>query len=254
MLSLAAGVMADLPVPDSVTAAAAAGWPACGVWFDHEVWTAAHEREVLRRLADSGIAVLDVEPIIVGLEPDVSERLVDAAAVLGARFILFTARVADQALVVERFGHACDLAAAADPRLTIVYEFLPAFPIGTLAGALGVVRDSGRSNGAVLVDNLHLARSGVTPEVLHSLDPSLLPYLQVSDAPRQAPKGSDELLHEARHARLWPGDGELPIGELLSAVPHVPLSFEVRSQRVRDTFRDPLDRAAFAWSRVHHLA
>ncbi|MSW20443.1 MAG: hypothetical protein F2873_06060, partial [Actinobacteria bacterium] len=58
--------MADLPVPDSVTAAAAAGWPACGVWFDHEVWTAAHEREVLRRVADSGIAVLDVEPIIVG--------------------------------------------------------------------------------------------------------------------------------------------------------------------------------------------
>lgn len=254
MLSLAAGVMADLPVPDSVTAAAAAGWPACGVWFDHEVWTAAHEREVARRVADSGITVLDVEPIIVGLEPDVSARLVDAAAALGARFVLFTARVADRALVVERFGRACDLAGAADPGLTVVFEFLPAFPIGTLGDALGVVRDAGRSNGAVLVDNLHLARSGATPEALRSLEPSLFPYLQLSDAPSHAPTGNDQLLHEARHARLWPGDGDLPVGELLSVVPHVPLSFEVRSQRVRDAFPDPSDRAVFAWSRVRHLA
>jgi len=246
--------MADLPVPDSVTAAAAAGWPACGIWFDHEVWTAAHEREVLRRVADSGIAVLDVEPIIVGLEPDVSERLIVAAAGLGARFVLFTSRTGDWNAVVDRFGRACDLATEVDPELVVVYEFLPAFPIGTLGQALRVVEEAGRENGAVLVDNLHLARSGVTPEVLHSLDPSLFPYLQVSDAPRQSPKGSDELLHEARHARLWPGDGELPIGELLSAVSHVPLSFEVRSQWVRDSFGDPLDRAAFAWSRVRHLA
>lgn len=242
--------MVDVPPADAVAAAAAAGWPACGVWFDAETWSARVQRSTLQRAQDTGVTILDVEPIIVGVDPDVTKPLIEAAAVLGARFVLFTSRVGDWPLVVDRFARACDVAAEAAPGLTVVYEFLPAFAIGSLGAALRLVAEAGRTNGAVLVDNLHLARSGERPEDLRNVDRKLLPYLQIADAPLQIPVGGDALLHEARHARLWPGEGALPIRELLAAVPDVPLSFEVRSEAVRKSFAVPQERAAYAWSRV----
>lgn len=245
--------MVDFPPPDSVTAAAAAGWPACGIWFDPETWSQGVERATLQRAQDKGITILDVEPIIVGVDPDVTEPLIDAAAALDARFVLFTSRVGDWRLVVDRFARACDVAAQAAPGLTVVYEFLPAFAIGTLGAALRLVAEAGRSNGAVLVDNLHLARSGAHPRDLRNVDPKLLPYLQLADAPLRPPVGNEALLHEARHERLWPGEGVLPIPELLDVVPDVPLSFEVRSAALRHSFPDPVGRAEYAWSRVQHL-
>jgi sugar phosphate isomerase/epimerase len=254
LLSLAAGVMIDIAPAEVVAASAAAGWPACGIWFDPEVWTDASEREIRRRLDDTGVVALDIEPIIVGPGPDPTDRLVEAAAALEARFILFTSRVGDWPLVVERFGRACDLAAAADPRITVVYEFLPIFPIATLADAARIVSGAARPNSAILVDNLHLRSSGAEPAAVGAYDVGLFPYLQIADAPRTAPEGLPALLDEALNGRSWPGDGELPIAELLAAVPDVPLSFEIRSAATRDGWPDPYERAAYGWSRVRHFA
>ncbi|NDB06935.1 MAG: sugar phosphate isomerase/epimerase, partial [Acidimicrobiia bacterium] len=50
LLSIAAGVHPELAPADMVTTAAAAGWPACGIWFDGNTWTDATSREVRRRL------------------------------------------------------------------------------------------------------------------------------------------------------------------------------------------------------------
>jgi hypothetical protein len=44
--------------------------------------------------------------------------------------------------------------------------------------------------------------------------------------------------------RLLPGDGELPIAQLLVAVPAVPLSFELRSRDLMARFPDPVERAS----------
>jgi len=254
LLSLAAGVLIDVVPEDAVSAASAAGWPACGVWFDPETWSDTREREVARRLDDTGMSVLDVEAIIVGTDVDPTERLVEAAAVLGSSFVLFTSRIGDRQEVVRRFCRACDLALAADPSLTVVYEFLPAFPLGTLDDALWIVHEAARPNAGVLVDNLHLRSCGRTPRDLDRLDRSLFPYLQIADAPLEVPVGADALLDEARHGRRWPGDGALPIDELLTTLTDVPLSFEVRSSADRQRFPDPVDRARYAWGRVRHLA
>jgi sugar phosphate isomerase/epimerase len=245
--------MVDIPMVQAVSAAARAGWPTCGIWFDPDVWTDAGEREIRRRVDDTGVVILDVEPIIVGPVPDVTDRLIDAAAALGARFVLFTSRVGDWSLVVERFGRACDLADAVDPNLTVVYEFLPAFPIATLADAYSVVREAERPNGKILIDNLHLRSSGGSPSDVSAYNLSLFPYVQIADAALAAPSGSDALLDEARNGRLWPEDGELPIDELLTQVPEVPISFEVRSAADRARFTDPFERAAYAWSRVQRF-
>ncbi len=247
--------MIDIPPADVVSAAGAAGWPACGIWFDQDVWTDAGEREIRRRLDDTGVIPLDIEPIIVGPGPDPTDRIVAAAAALGARFILFTSRVGEWPLVIERFGRACDLAAAADPNITVVYEFLPIFPIATLADAHRVVREAARPNSGILIDNLHLRSSGATPSAVTGYDPALFPYVQIADAPLAVPEGGPAgLMEEALHGRSWPGDGGLPIDEFMVAVPDVPISYEVRSRATREGWPDAFERAKYGWERVRRYA
>ena len=62
-----------------------------------------------------------------------------------------------------------------------------------------------------------------------TIRPSLLPYLQIADAPARPPDPA-HLREEALHGRLLPGEGDLPLAETLAAVPSVPLSVELRSR------------------------
>jgi sugar phosphate isomerase/epimerase len=123
-----------------------------------------------------------------------------------------------------------------------VLEFLPIFTIGSLAAAVDLVQEVGRPNAGVLVDTLHLARSGGTAADLRTVPPRLLPYVQLADAPAAAPP-ADQLRDEALHGRLLPGDGALPLAAVLDAVPDVPVSLEIRSRMVMEAYLDPTDRA-----------
>jgi sugar phosphate isomerase/epimerase len=143
--------------------------------------------------------------------------------------------------VVERFGELCERAAPAG--VVVVLEFLPIFSVRTLDQAVSVVAEVDHPSGAVLVDTLHLARSGGSPADLGGVPARLLPYLQVADAPVAAPVGADALRDEALHGRLLPGDGALPLEAVLGAVPDVPLSLEIRSSRLVEAHPDPLERA-----------
>ena len=105
-----------------------------------------------------------------------------------------------------------------------------------------IVATSGVTNGGVLVDNLHLSRSGSSVAEVQALPIELFPYLQICDALAEPPADFGGLLDEALNGRLCPGEGSLPIVELLQAVPNVPLSFEVRSKFLRD-IADPVERA-----------
>lgn len=242
LLSIAAGVHPELAPADMVTTAAAAGWPACGIWFDGNTWTDATSREVRRRLDDTGVVALDMEPIIPAEgADDHAPRLIDAAAHVGARFVLFTSRLKDHGATAGRYAEVC---AMAEPHgITVVCEFLPIFPLSTLDIAASVVDRAHGSNTGILVDNLHLSRSGGDVADLSKFDRRLFPYVQIADAPGSRPSDIGALLDEALNGRLLPGDGQLPIGELLAAVPDVPLSFEVRSRHLRETHTDATERA-----------
>ena len=106
---------------------------------------------------------------------------------------------------------------------------------------------AGRPNGAILADNLHLDRAGGDAiEVLGRLDPALLPYAQLCDAPASPADSSRRgLFSDARDGRRLLGEGELPIREFLAALPAaLPLSLEIRSRDLRDRFPDATERAA----------
>ena len=225
-----------------VEVASAAGWPACGVWFDPATWTDATTRAVRQRLDDTGVVALDMEPIIPAPDhDDQGERVIDAAAAVGARHVLFTSRLPELSATIERFSALCDVASTCG--VTLVCEFLPIFPLRSLAMAREVVSKHPLHVAGILIDNLHLSRSGGTIDDVRAIDVRRFPYLQIADAPSAAPTEFASLLDEALNGRLLPGDGALPIAELLATVPFAPLSFEVRSRALRDGYSDRVERA-----------
>jgi sugar phosphate isomerase/epimerase len=242
VISLAAACVADVDPATAVDVAAEAGFGGVGIWFDPESWTSVVARDVAARLADTGIVALDIEPVILGRGPDHGERIIDAAAEIGAQHVLMASGPADRSEVVPRFVDLCQRAASTG--VVIVFEFLPIFSIDSFDAAMSVVAEAGCANGAVLVDALHLARSGGTPRDLVGVAPHLLPYLQIADAPAEPVDPSlAGLREEALHGRLLPGQGDLPLTALLSAVPDVPLSVEMRSRQLVIDYPDPLQRA-----------
>ncbi len=243
LLSLAAGTVLDVGPAAAVDVAARAGWPAVGLWFDQATWTDATTRAVRSRLDATGVRALDIEPVILGRGDDGGERLVDAAAALGVPFVLMASGGADHDRVASRLDALCRYAEAAAPGVRIVVEFLPIFSVRSLDEAVAIVRRVGRPEAAVLVDTLHLSRSGGVPADLADVA-AMLPYLQLADAGPVAPTGLDGLRDEALHGRLLPGDGVLPLVEVLSAVPDVPVSVELRSTELVARHPDPVERAA----------
>jgi len=138
-------------------------------------------------------------------------------------------------------------------------------PVHNLEIAVRIAERSG--GGGVLVDCLHFQRCGDNLNYLRSIDPALLPILQLCDAPLAQPtglprprwlprgQGTDipDAQLESRAMRLLPGDGELPVVELLAAMPvGIPISVEAPVLSLWETL-PPVDiarRARQAVSRV----
>ena len=242
LVSLAAGTVLDIGPAETVAVAARAGYDGVGLWFDPDTWTDATTREVAARLDATGLTPLDMEPVILGRDVDPGDALVDTAGELGVRHVLVAGGPASHAAVVDRFGELCDRAAPAG--VTVVLEFLPIFTIATLHDAVAVVQEANRPNGGVLVDTLHLARSGGSVEDIATVPLSLFPYLQLADATARPDDPSPaNLREEALHGRLLPGEGALPLAATLAAVPNVPISVELRSRPLMERYPDPTERA-----------
>ncbi len=238
-MSLAAGTCPEAGPTELISACASVGWPACGVWFDARTWTAATTREVRRRFDDAGMVALDLEPIFVTPDGDHGDQAVDVAAEVGARNVLVVGRGVEGSALSDRLAQLCDR--AADAGVGCSLEFLPIMSVRDLASAVAVVEATGRENASVLIDNLHLSRSGGTPDQVADLDPGLLAYAQICDAPAE-PDG--DLTVDALDGRSVPGAGQLPVEDVIRALPPgLPLSLEIRSAELRERLPDVARRA-----------
>jgi sugar phosphate isomerase/epimerase len=215
--------------PDLVTVAALAGFDAVGLRISpatdgERPWPmdagSAMLAETALRCADAGITVLDAEAVRLGPGRADPEPVLEAAARLGARYVNAICEDADLARLSDEFAR---LVGAARPYgIRPVIEFMAYRSVRTLADATAIVARSG--GGGLLVDALHVQRCGVSLDALRSVDPGLVTYVQLCDAPLAAPA---DQVGEARSARLLPGDGELPIAGLLAALPDgVPVAVE----------------------------
>jgi sugar phosphate isomerase/epimerase len=213
--------------PDLVSVAAAAGFGAVGLRISpaadgERPWPVRPGSpmlaETVRRCADTGIRVLDAEAVRLGAVPMDYSPVLAAAAALGARYVNAICDDPDLSRLSDSF--ATLTAAAAPYGIRAVVEFMAYRSVRTLAEAVAIARASG--GGAILVDALHVQRCGVPLAALRAVDPALISYVQLCDAPLAAPgagPASADAVHEARAARLLPGAGQLPLRELLAALP-----------------------------------
>lgn len=236
-ISLAALTVLELTPPDMVSCAAEAGYSHVGIRLVPATPTEPRYdligdtpmlREIERRLADTGIKVLDAE--IFRIKPDTRvndyEAAVATAARLGASELLLAGNDPDEARLIDTYGRFCDLAASYG--LGANLEFMPWTDAKDLAQAARIVGATGRDNAGLLIDPFHLSRSRSKIAELASVPPSWLHFMQFCDVPAAVPPTMDEILAEARAERLLPGDGGVDLVGLLRALPRkLPLSVEI---------------------------
>ena len=245
IVSLAAGVVQEFPPEDVVYAAAEAGFNAVGIWCDLETWTNERTANVKSALTETGITALDLEVVWFkpGESTDTHNRFVDIAKTIGAKNILCVSSETDINRTKERFRHICQLTEGSDIR--VVLEFLAITEIDTLEKALEVINDVNHPAGGVLIDALHLQRTGSCARDVADIDPNLLPYIQLCDASEAlADESFDGVLEDAIFLRKLPGQGQLPLDDLLKVVEaNTPLSLEIRSRTLIEQFPRLHDRA-----------
>ena len=101
----------------------------------------------------------------------------------------------------------------------------PGTVIGDLPTALAAIEHCGAQL-QLCLDTMHWARSGYGAADIDALDPNVIGYVQLSDT-TMAPR-LDSYLEEAMYERMAPGDGELPLRDILAAVaPDVVVGLEV---------------------------
>jgi sugar phosphate isomerase/epimerase len=202
---------------------------------------AALRATVLKTMARTGVSIGLAEGFSVRANGDVTAYAhdLDVMSELGARRINTIAMETDSARCIDQIGALCDL--AAERGMTVTLETAPGMAIPDVPSAINAIAEVGRSNLALLIDTMHVVRTDTSASDIASLPPEVIGYVQVSDVPLVSPY--DSYFDEAMWHRHCPGDGELPLRELLAAIPDaVPISIEIPNLEEAEAGRSPRER------------
>lgn len=206
----------------------------------HAIADPVQARTIRDRLSGADKRVFDAEVVRVseGFAVSSVEPLVSRAAEVGARHVLAVSDLGRDALdeSIAVFGALDRLATGHG--LSVAVEYMAWTVPWDVDSALKVHASTGCR---IVVDVLHHARIGATlPDLERLVHADAIAWVQVCDAPSRL--RSSTLVDEARHGRLIPGTGELPVRDLLAVVPsYVDVSIEVQSDELLGV--EPRERA-----------
>lgn len=227
----------ELPPPEMAHLAADLGCGAFGISLDPyfpepgiPALPSLRDDVALRRdtrdaMRDRGVSIGACEGMVVAPGIQISDRAgdLDILCELGVPLVNIFSLEPDRTRTLDQFAEFAELVTTSGMRAT--FEFLPLSVIGTLEDAIAATHYVGNADFRILVDLMHLVRTGGTAEQLAGLDPDLLGYVQVSDVPlvaAMADYGEEALFH-----RLALGEGELPLEALVGVLPRgVPIGIE----------------------------
>ncbi|CAN7588730.1 TIM barrel protein [Phenylobacterium sp. LjRoot225] len=178
---------------------------------------AALRREMNAAMRDRGVSIALGEGLTVRPGGDVRDYAadLDLFCELGIRRINTVSMDPDLTRSFDQFAVLAEMAAARGVETTT--ELSPGLTVPDLPTALAAVRHVGRPDFKLLIDTMHLVRSGSGPADIAALDPDLIGYVQICDAPLK-PRFAT-YFEEAMYERMAPGTGELGLLELLAVLP-----------------------------------
>jgi sugar phosphate isomerase/epimerase len=183
-------------------------------------------RRLIEVMRDRGVSIALGEGCITrpGVEMADYAADMDMLAELGATCVNTATMEPDFNRTADQCAVLAELAGARGMIATI--ELVPASAAGNLATALAIVRHVNQPHFRLLLDSMHVFRSGGTVEELNALDPRHIGYAQLCDVPM--PAASPDYMREAMFGRLPPGQGDLPLAGFLAALPpDIPIGLEV---------------------------
>jgi sugar phosphate isomerase/epimerase len=222
-LSLDSLTLTDTRPQDTIRAAAEAGFDACSLWihapalFPSPLLTRDAERECAAILADSGIELIALEVLDLFSKDAVeaSKPALELGARLGGKAALAinysNADRGESADLLAQFAEA-----AAQFGLAVNLEPVCGGKSQTLAEAHDLIVRSGADVG-LCFDPHHLIRTGGGLAELLALPTGVIRYVQVCDGP--IPQPTEIAATESVCERLYPGDGDFPLLDLLRAAP-----------------------------------
>jgi sugar phosphate isomerase/epimerase len=197
------------------------------------------QRELKAALRDRGVALGNTEGFFVLPGRDVADYApaLDMMAGLGTERINTIGLDPDQGRCFDQLAALAELAGARGVQTTL--EFVIGCPIGDLPSAVAAWRHVGRPDFKLLIDPMHLMRSGSGAADVAALEPGTVGYAQLCDCTRVA----KDQMHEARYERMVPGEGELPLGALVAALPRdVPIGLEIPQLSLAEAGVGPQER------------
>ncbi|MBV9249198.1 MAG: sugar phosphate isomerase/epimerase [Acetobacteraceae bacterium] len=176
------------------------------------------QRRIRERLDATGLTILDIEAVWLTASTNVEDLVpaLEVGARLGAKFLLVVGNDPDSGRTKANFAAICERARAVG--LGVVLEPMSYVHLSTIAKATDVLNAVGQPNAKLLIDALHFHRAGGQARDIAQLDPGLLPYMHLCDAPTAKPE-PDRLRVEGRSERFYPGQGELPLEDFVQAFP-----------------------------------
>lgn len=177
-------------------------------------------REIRQHAVARGVRIASVNAF--QFYPDVGwellSTLADTAVELAAPIVILNSFDPDQPRFVDHLARFCERLHPSGVRAAV--EFLPYSSLRSLPQTMQVIAQSGAPNAGVLVDMLHLDRSGGSLAEVAALDPAHIVFAQLCDARRlSAPLPDTELMAQARSSRLELLEGDLPLVEFVDALP-----------------------------------
>ncbi len=202
---------------------------------------AALRRDVLAAMEHRGVTISlgDGFLVLPGAEMGSFAADLDVLAELGVPWINAVSLDPDLSHTFDQFAALTELAAQRNIKTAV--EPVPGLTVGDLPTALAAVEHVARPEFRLLIDTMHLIRSGSNAADLAAIDPDLIGYAQLNDTTLQ-PR-LDNYMEEAMFERMVPGDGELPLADLLSALPSgVVVEIEVPRRSLALAGVSPIDR------------
>lgn len=213
-------------------------------WFSL-IDDAALRRETVACLRDRDVSIALVDGFAVYPDRPVENhrQAFEILAELGVRRVNTVSFDDDWSRMIDKTAQIVAMAREYD--VTVTIESCPMLAVKTLAQALEVISAVNLPNFKLLIDTMHIVRSGESEDIAR-LDPMLIDYVQISDGPISVPDPLN-YMNEAMNERMVPGTGEMPLVEMIRAIRRdVVVSIEVPMRSLKEAGLSEVERIRLA--------